>query len=149
MPNTANAVTKLRYLGPFERFLWLVDLTEPMHFAVAAQFECLVSIDKWEEALRALQQRHPLLRSSIKLDENSIPFFCEAGCVPSRGQRQQALTGRSGAGGRDCETVWYDSPVLDPRNVATRCARLQLDLDRTFGSRARTAPRVRRRCTGR
>jgi hypothetical protein len=82
MPNTANAVTKLRYLGPFERFLWLVDLTEPMHFAVAAQFECLVSIDKWEEALRALQQRHPLLRSSIKLDENSIPFFCEGGCVP-------------------------------------------------------------------
>ncbi len=82
MPKTADGVTKLRYLGPFERFLWLVDLTESMHFSVAAQFECRVSIGKWEEALRALQQRHPLLRSSIKLDENSIPFFCEAGGVP-------------------------------------------------------------------
>ncbi len=53
MPKTADGVTKLRYLGPFERLLWLVDLTESMHFSVAAQFECRVSIDKWEEALRA------------------------------------------------------------------------------------------------
>jgi hypothetical protein len=78
MRSAASAVTRLRYLSPFERFLWLFDLTHPMHFSLAAEIEGEVPIETMRKALRSLQQRHPLLRASIERDDNGMLYFREA-----------------------------------------------------------------------
>ncbi len=77
MSSDVSMHSKLRYLSPFERMLWLLDLTTPMHFCVAAQIDGRASIDQWKRALLAVQRRHPLLRASIELDDREMPYFRE------------------------------------------------------------------------
>lgn len=72
----------LRPLSTFERFFWLHDQIEPVHFAVSAQVEGATTIEEWKVALSSLQRRHPLLRVSIQTDEKGIPFFREEPTIP-------------------------------------------------------------------
>jgi Condensation domain len=65
----------LRRLSPFEHFLALLDQEQPMHFLIAARIEGHVGVDKWQPALKAVQQRHPLLGSVIATDKVGATFF--------------------------------------------------------------------------
>lgn len=67
--------TKLRDLGPLERFFWASDQQNAKHFSVVAQFEGGTRVQDWREALNAVQFRHPLLRASITTDAQGHPFF--------------------------------------------------------------------------
>jgi hypothetical protein len=77
MSSDVSPRSKLRYLSPFERLLWLLDFTTPRHFCVAAQIDGRASIDQWKRALLMVQRRHPLLRASIELDDRDMPYFRE------------------------------------------------------------------------
>jgi hypothetical protein len=70
-----NENLNLRQLSPFEKFLWLLDYRRPLHFSVSAQVEGRTTVEEWRAALKALQQRHPLLSASIELDANGAPYF--------------------------------------------------------------------------
>jgi hypothetical protein len=78
MSSAVSTQSNLRYLSPFERLFWLLDLTAPRHFCVAAQIDGRASIDQWKRALLAVQRRHPLLRASIALDDRDMPYFRES-----------------------------------------------------------------------
>ncbi|MFB2968978.1 condensation domain-containing protein [Aerosakkonema sp. BLCC-F183] len=67
-----------RLLGAEEQMLWLGDIAHPMHFAMTAQIKGKFSIEQLKQALALVQQRHPLLRVRIALDEAGQPCFVEA-----------------------------------------------------------------------
>lgn len=67
--------TILRELSAVERFLWLMNQTEPVHFLVAAQVEGPTTTAAWKKGLSSLQRRHPLLMASIEWGANNAPCF--------------------------------------------------------------------------
>jgi len=64
-----------RPLGGPERFFWLLDQQRPVHFTMAAELTGIQPITKWQQALAAVQQQHPLFSVCIKLNENNAPEF--------------------------------------------------------------------------
>jgi hypothetical protein len=72
----------LRKLSACERFLWLHDQAEPVHFLVAASVEGATTIDAWKTALCSLQYRHPFLMASIKAYPDTAPCFVSSPGIP-------------------------------------------------------------------
>ncbi|OUL27501.1 hypothetical protein BV372_25835 [Nostoc sp. T09] len=66
-----------RPLSTGEHSFWLYDQVAPFHFVVTAQITGEFSISQLEQALVALQQRHPLLRVCIVTDASGQPWFKE------------------------------------------------------------------------
>jgi hypothetical protein len=67
--------TILRRPSACERFFWLLNQTEPVHFLVAAQVEGATTTDAWKKGLSSLRRRHPFLMASIERGANNAPWF--------------------------------------------------------------------------
>jgi hypothetical protein len=65
----------LRPLGAFEELFCLFDQSFPTNHALAAQITGHTTVQRWLDALDALQQRHPLLSSRIYTTFNRVPDF--------------------------------------------------------------------------
>lgn len=74
--------TILRELSTLERFLWLMNQTEPVHFLVAAQVEGATTTEAWKKGLSSLQRRHPFLMASIERGANNAPWFVGSPGIP-------------------------------------------------------------------
>ncbi|MGL5926476.1 phthiocerol/phthiodiolone dimycocerosyl transferase family protein [Chroococcidiopsis sp.] len=55
----------------------MYDQVQPAHFALTAQIQGEFSSEQLKRALMQVQQRHPLLRVRIALDETEQPWFVE------------------------------------------------------------------------
>jgi hypothetical protein len=67
--------TKLRPLGTFEEYFWLVDRQTPRTIVVAAALEGPTTINGWRTALKAVQATHPLLSARIQKRPGLRPYF--------------------------------------------------------------------------
>lgn len=80
-----------RPLGAAEKIFWLWDQVQPGHFALTAQIQGEFSTEQLKRALMQVQQRHPLLRVRIALDETEQPWFAEeVANIPLRILRRQS-----------------------------------------------------------
>ncbi|MEG4491337.1 phthiocerol/phthiodiolone dimycocerosyl transferase family protein [Microcoleus sp. D3_18_C4] len=78
-----QAVPVCRPLGAWEKIFWLHDRAHPLHFALTAQIRGRFSVPQLQQALTLAQQRHPLLRVRIAVDEAEQPWFVEdSACIP-------------------------------------------------------------------
>ena len=62
-----------RTLGAFEKAFWLLDQIDSKDFALAAVIQGTEPVEKWQNAIKLVQQRHPNLSVRIVLDELSRP----------------------------------------------------------------------------
>jgi hypothetical protein len=62
-----------RTLGAFEKTFWLLDQIDSKDFAEAADIMGTEPIEKWENAIKMVQERHPNLSVRVVLDELSRP----------------------------------------------------------------------------
>ncbi|MCF0072182.1 condensation domain-containing protein [Dyadobacter sp. CY261] len=62
-----------RTLGAFEKTFWLLDQIDSKDFALAADILGTQPVEKWENALNMVQQRHPNLSVKVAMDELSRP----------------------------------------------------------------------------
>ena len=65
----------LRPLGAFEELFCLFDQHFPTNHALAAQITGVTTVQRWHDALDAVQQRHPLLSACIDTTFNRVPHF--------------------------------------------------------------------------
>ena len=65
----------LRPLGTFEELFCLFDQYFPTNHALAAQITGHTTVQRWRDALDAVQQRHPLLSAYIDTTFNRVPHF--------------------------------------------------------------------------
>jgi hypothetical protein len=72
----------VRALGAMERFAWLLDQHRPFHFSMAMEVSGRTTPGQWRRALNRVQKRHPLLSTSIRLDQEGCPEFCFDGDRP-------------------------------------------------------------------
>ncbi|WP_375506504.1 condensation domain-containing protein [uncultured Nostoc sp.] len=72
-----QSVDVYRPLGAGEQIFWLHDQAHPLHFALTAQIKGKFTVPQLQQALHLVQQRHPLLRVRIALDESKHPWFVE------------------------------------------------------------------------
>jgi hypothetical protein len=80
-----------RPLGAGERIFWLHDRAHPLHFALTAQISGSFNIRQLQQALTLIQQRHPLLRVRIAIDETDRPWFVEhSASIPLRVVQRQS-----------------------------------------------------------
>ena len=75
-----------RTLGAFEKTFWLLDQIDSKDFALAAEISGAKSIEKWQNALKMVQKRHPNLSVRVVLDELSRPTlqYVEDMIIPMR-----------------------------------------------------------------
>lgn len=66
-----------RPLGSWEHFFWLSDQAHPCNFSLNARIEGEFSVEQLNLALAQVQQRYPLLRMGITIDENEQLRFVE------------------------------------------------------------------------
>jgi len=66
-----------RPLGATEDMYWRFDSVSPLNFGSIVRLEGVLDVDALRLALRALQQRHPLLRVYIETDDQGAPWFRE------------------------------------------------------------------------
>lgn len=64
-----------RTLGAFEKTFWLLDQIDSKDFALAADIEGKAPIEKWEDAIRAVQNRHQNLSVRIVMDDRFRPIL--------------------------------------------------------------------------
>jgi NRPS condensation-like uncharacterized protein len=80
-----------RQLGTSERTIWLYDRVRPVHFTLTANIIGKVRLERLEQALAQVQQRHPLLNVKIALDRTEIPWFItETQIIPIRLVKRQS-----------------------------------------------------------
>jgi len=72
-----QSVSVERPLGATEDMYWRFDSVSPLNFGSIVRLEGALDVDALRLALRALQQRHPLLRVRVETDEDGIPWFRE------------------------------------------------------------------------
>jgi NRPS condensation-like uncharacterized protein len=65
----------LRALGAFEELFCLFDQHFPTNHALAARITGHATVQRWHDALDAVQQRHPLLSACIDTTFNRVPHF--------------------------------------------------------------------------
>ena len=65
----------LRPLGAIEELFCLFDQHFPTNHALAAQITGHITVQRWHDALDAVQQRHPLLSARIDTTFNRVPHF--------------------------------------------------------------------------
>lgn len=89
--NRTQKNSTCRSLGTLEKIFWLYDQVQPAHFALTAQIKGEFSAEQLKRALMQVQQRHPLLRVRIALDETEQPWFVEqVVSIPLRVLRRQS-----------------------------------------------------------
>ena len=66
-----------RPLGATEDMYWRFDSVSPLNFGSIVRLEGVLDVDALRFALRALQQRHPLLRVYVETDGQGVPWFRE------------------------------------------------------------------------
>jgi NRPS condensation-like uncharacterized protein len=80
-----------RQLGTSERTIWLYDRVRPVHFTLTANIIGKVHLERLEQALAQVQQRHPLLNVKIALARAEIPWFiAETQIIPIRVVKRQS-----------------------------------------------------------
>ncbi|MCE7069089.1 condensation domain-containing protein [Dyadobacter sp. CY327] len=62
-----------RTLGAFEKAFWLLDQIDSKDFALAADIKGTEPVEKWQNAIKQVQKRHPNLSVRIVLDELARP----------------------------------------------------------------------------
>jgi hypothetical protein len=67
--------TKLRALGTFEEYIWLVEQKTPRTIVVVAELQGPTTIDGWRTALNAVQAQHPILSTRIRKRPGFRPYF--------------------------------------------------------------------------
>jgi NRPS condensation-like uncharacterized protein len=89
-----NAAPQMhRRLGPFEHLLWLVDQWTPRHFIFVARIEgSSISEEDLSAALLQSQRRHPILRTTIHLNDDGDPEFIPS-CAPISLRVVQRISG--------------------------------------------------------
>lgn len=86
-----QSVDIYRPLGAVEQIFWLRDRAHPLHFALTAQIKGHFIVRQLQQALNLIQQRHPLLRVRIALDEAEQPWFVEdSASIPLRVVQRQS-----------------------------------------------------------
>ena len=75
--NNDQEISVYRSLGPWEYTTWLYDQFHPAHFSLVAQVKGEFSLEKLKQTLHQVQQRHPLLRVRIAVDETDKPWLVE------------------------------------------------------------------------
>ncbi|KAB8318238.1 hypothetical protein SD81_017325 [Tolypothrix campylonemoides VB511288] len=110
-----QAVAVCRPLGALEHLFWLHDQANPLHFALTAQIRGRFSVHQLQQALTLVQQRHPLLRVRIALDEAEQPWFVEdSASIPLRVVQRQSEQHFEREVEREIETpfVWSQAPLV-------------------------------------
>ncbi|WP_341532088.1 condensation domain-containing protein (plasmid) [Nostoc sp. UHCC 0302] len=110
-----QAVAVCRPLGALEQLFWLLDRANPFHFALTAQIKGRFSVHQLQQALTLVQQRHPLLRVRIALDEAEQPWFVEDSApIPLRVVQRQSEEHWQREVEREIETpfVWWQAPLV-------------------------------------
>ncbi len=110
-----QSVAVYRPLGALEHLFWLHDLAHPFHFALTAQIKGRFSVHQLQQALTLVQQRHPLLRVRIALDEAEQPWFVEdSASIPLRVVQRQSEQDWQREVEREIETpfVWSQAPLV-------------------------------------
>jgi len=75
-PTENSAMQIHRKLGPFEHLIWLVDRWTPRHFILVSRIEGdSISVESLSGALLQCQLRHPLLRTTIRVNSDGTPEF--------------------------------------------------------------------------
>ncbi|REG49629.1 condensation domain-containing protein [Paraburkholderia sp. BL6669N2] len=69
------ALPPSRRLGALEHFFWLADQNRPTHFAMVAEIAGVTSLDQWRRAIDTVRDMHSILRSSIEVNADGLPFF--------------------------------------------------------------------------
>ena len=64
-----------RPLGATEDMYWRFDSVSPLNFGSIVRLEGVLDVDALRFALRALKQRHPLLRLFVATDGQGVPWF--------------------------------------------------------------------------
>ncbi|MDC6118107.1 condensation domain-containing protein [Serratia rubidaea] len=72
---------RLRNLGATERYAWLIDPVSPKHFTLAAEVTGSTTIDRWGEALKAVQDRHPIINTFVNTNNNGHQYFSYSSSV--------------------------------------------------------------------
>ncbi|NJM69853.1 MAG: hypothetical protein HC862_06300 [Scytonema sp. RU_4_4] len=86
-----QSVDICRPLGALEHIFWLHERVHPIHFALTARIKGRFTVDRLQQALNLVQQRHPLLRVCILLDEAERPWFVEdSTSIPLRVVQRQS-----------------------------------------------------------
>jgi NRPS condensation-like uncharacterized protein len=104
-----------RQLGTSERTIWLYDRVRPVHFTLAANILGRVGLDRLEQALARVQQRHPLLNVKIALDRTEIPWFItETKIIPIRAVKRQSPQQWQQEVARELATPfdWNQAPLI-------------------------------------
>ncbi len=110
-----QSVAVCRPLGALEHLFWLHDRAHLFHFTLTAQIKGRFSVDQLQQALTLVQQRHPLLRVRIALDEAEQPWFVEdSACIPLRVVQRQSEQDWQQEVERELETpfVWSQAPLV-------------------------------------
>ena len=79
VPNVEQAqfvnATIFRELDAFEEFFWLIEQSAPVFHAVVAEVNGATTMERWKDALDAIQIRYPFLSASIRKRPGKRPFF--------------------------------------------------------------------------
>ena len=76
-PVSASSVNiqKLRNLDAFEETFWLFEQNVPIVHALTAEVEGATTVEQWQNALDAVQRKHPHLSASIRKIPGERPYF--------------------------------------------------------------------------
>lgn len=110
-----QSIAVYRPLGALERLFWLHDLAHLFHFTLTAQIRGRFGVHQLQQALILLQQRHPLLRVRIALDEAEQPWFVEdSASISLRVVQRQSEQHWQREVEREIETpfVWSQAPLV-------------------------------------
>jgi hypothetical protein len=69
---------KLRALDAFEEIFWLLEQIVPRAPVLVGELEGATSVQAWEDGLRAVQRKYPLLSVRISKIPGERPFFASA-----------------------------------------------------------------------
>lgn len=110
-----HSVDICRPLGAGEQSYWLRDRAHPLHFALIAQIKGQFTVYQLQQALSCVQQRHPLLRVRIVLDEAERPWFAfQPACIPLRVVQRQSENHWQREVEQEIATpfVWSQAPLV-------------------------------------
>jgi hypothetical protein len=74
----ASFTHKLRALDAFEEVFWLLEQTVPRAPVLVGELEGATTVEAWEDGLRAVQRKYPLLSARITKSPGERPFFAYA-----------------------------------------------------------------------
>ncbi|MEH2071553.1 MAG: condensation domain-containing protein [Nostoc sp.] len=110
-----QSVNVYRPLGAGEQIFWLHDRAHPLHFALTAQIKGKFTVPQLQQALHLVQQRHPLLRVRIVLDESKHPWFVEHPAdIPLRVVQRQSEQHWQREVEQEIATpfIWWQAPLV-------------------------------------